>query len=95
MVDFDVLITSVTMQGGSKHTPMKSTTFGCLMAAMMLTYMPHASIDGQILAPFICRPGSQQDLSPQAASTGQAMQASDGNSMAKTTITCQSLYIDL
>ena len=95
MVDLDVLITSVTMQGGSKHTPMKSTTFGCLMAAMMLTYMPHVSIAGQVLAPSICRPGSQQDLSPQPASTGQAMQASNGDSMAKTTITCQSLYIGL
>ena len=30
-------LTSVTMQGGSRQTPMKSTTFGCLMADMMLT----------------------------------------------------------
>ena len=29
--------TSVTIQGGSRHTPMKRTTFGCLMALMMLT----------------------------------------------------------
>ena len=28
---------SVTMQGGSRHTPMKSTTLGCRMAATMLT----------------------------------------------------------
>lgn len=30
----------MTMQGGSKQTPMNSTTFGCLIADMMLTCMP-------------------------------------------------------
>ena len=33
----------MTMQGGSKQTPMKSTTFGCLIADMMLTCMPQCS----------------------------------------------------
>jgi hypothetical protein len=36
-------LTSVTMQGGSKQTPMNSTTFGCLIADMMLTCMPQCS----------------------------------------------------
>lgn len=33
----ELAVTSVTIQGGSRHTPMKRTTFGCRMALMMLT----------------------------------------------------------
>ena len=34
--------TSVTIQGGSKHTPMKRTTFGCLMALIIETCISNA-----------------------------------------------------
>ncbi len=33
----------MTMQGGSRQTPMNSTTFGCLIADMMLTCMAQCS----------------------------------------------------
>lgn len=37
--------TSVTIQGGSRQTPMKRTTFGCLMALMMLTCISNTDPD--------------------------------------------------
>ena len=37
--------TSVTIHGGSRHTPMKRTTFGCLMALMMLTCISSTAPD--------------------------------------------------